>query len=348
MASSSSKPPSPSVLLTSEQSFDSALLRFKNLESKLSDLRPTYALSAASSIFDDDDDDSAADSSSSSVSSVVDTYRFPPSLDSSYITPTSVHLPSNQYSASWLVVLHRVFSKLSLRPSDTLVHLCCGDGHWLVEASVRHGVSSVGYDSCPSLEYRCGRRAEEQQVGHRVEFRIVEDLVDADLSDASVVFFTASRENNTSALRAHLEESLSPLCPVVVFGGAIVGWTAEWTDRHRGTAINLYRRLPSSGGVLVEQEAKLLRSKGRYNSPYDRVVSLVSNGSSGGGGEEDDGEANNADSSADAAALRRPQTLFHLEDLGTEHRAEGAGGNGQYEPRYKAFVHTPHPFAARK
>ncbi|GMI12525.1 hypothetical protein TrRE_jg10825 [Triparma retinervis] len=291
-----------------EATFDAALARFDSLHEKTTKPRETYFL-----------DQEEVDSET-----IVDSYRFPKHHDGSFITPQDVSLRTNLFSLSWMVVLNKVFDQLNLTKMDTLVHLSCGDGRWMIEAASKTGCHCIGYGVDPDLEYRCDKRAYEQEVGERVEYRLVEDIMEGDLGEATAVICHAAQEG-MSALREKLSRSLDPYTPVVVVGGVMVGWLHQWETRHRGVPIYLYSR--RSGAELGANDVGALREVGEYRNPNDRMFAFS----------EDYDE--------------KPRN-FHLEDLGSLGREESNAGDSldrrNYQPEYSKYVHTPHPIKSKK
>jgi hypothetical protein len=229
----------------SEADFDAALARFDSLHEKTTKPRETYFL-----------DQEEVDSQT-----IVDSYRFPKHHDSSFITPQDVSLRTNLFSLSWMVVLNKVFDQLGLTKMDTLVHLSCGDGRWMIEAACKTGCHCIGYDVDPDLEYRCDKRANEQEVPDKVEYRLVEDIMEGDLGEATAVICHAEQEG-MSELRDKLDSSLDPYTPVVVVGGVLVGWLHQWETKHRGVPIYLYSRRNIT--ALGANDVSSLREIGEY------------------------------------------------------------------------------------
>ena len=157
---------SPAVGFASAASdFDDAMSRFKVLHSSSTSAGEGYLLG--------------------DEESVVDKYRFPKQHDKSFITPLDIAVRTNLFSVSWIVVLTKIFDKLKLSKMDTLVHMSCGDGRWMIEAASKVGCRCIGYDVEPNLEYRCDKRAFEQELSNAVDFRLVDDILDADLGEVS-------------------------------------------------------------------------------------------------------------------------------------------------------------------
>jgi len=287
-----------------EADFDAALSRFDALQKRTTKPKETYFL----------------DEEENNSNTIVDSYRFPKHHDSSFITPLDVSLRTNLFSLSWLVILNKLFEKLDLTKMDTLVHLSCGDGRWIIEAACKTGCHCIGYDVDSDLEYRCDKRAYEQEVGDKVEYRVVGDIMEGDLGEATAVICHANQEG-MSELRDKLDSELDPYTPVVVMGGMFVGWLHQWETKHRGVPIYLYSRRHNS--ALGANDVSSFRVKDEYKNPNDRMVNF-----------SEDFEGNGDRS-------------FHLEDLGSLGREKSNGNmdslnRKNYEPVYTEFVHTPH------
>ncbi|GMH68760.1 hypothetical protein TL16_g05004 [Triparma laevis f. inornata] len=296
----------PSKFNTSAADFDAALARFSKLDTSTSAKTPTYLLSPPK-----DSDDS-----------VIDNYRFPKPLDPTFITPLPVSLKTNLFSISWLVVLNRIFDKLNLTTQDTLVQLSCGDGRWLIEAALKKKCQCIGYDIEPDLQYRCDATSHEQDVTNYVDFRLIDDVLEADLSEGTAIIVDATQEKITE-LREKLENEVDPFTPIVVVGGEIVGWLSQWETRHRGIPIYLYNRRTDS--VLGSQDVHKFREVEVYRNPNDRLMQFSEDFDDGGGSQ------------------------FHAEDLGSRTRGEDEGNlKSKYVPEYKPYIHTPHGNNKRK
>ena len=250
---------------------------------------------------------------------LVDSFRFPKNRGPDFITPLPVSLRTNLWGAGWLAELSKLLRRLDLGPQDTLVQLSCGDGRWLVESACMRRCNCIGYEDndASDLEYRCGALAADREVEDLVEFVPCDDVLEADIAEATAVLCMAKQER-MSRLREKLESELDPFTPVVVMGGEVVGWTHQWSTKHRGVPMYLYERRLS--GPVGNADVHDLREEGNYG-PNDRLVSIVSDGSVG--------------------DLKE----FHLEDLGSRGRAdplEGSLDRSPYTPNYVHYVHTPH------
>jgi precorrin-6B methylase 2 len=227
--------------------FDSAMASLNALHVKTSAPRETYLLDTGT------------------AESVVDSYRYPDHHDPSFITPGTVSLRCNAFSVSWLVVLFKILSKLELRTSDVVVQLGAGDGRWMIETAKKTGCNVVAYDTDAELEYRCDAMSHEQEVSDRVTYNVVEDVLDAELEEATCVFCTATQEN-MGRLREKLEAELDPRAPVVLVGGEMIGWLHQHKEKHRGVPVYIYDR--RTDGYLGAHDKGKYREEGEYRNPY--------------------------------------------------------------------------------
>lgn len=180
----------------------------------------------------------------------------------------------------------------------------------------------TGYDIEPDLQYRCDATSHEQDVTDYVDFRLIDDVLEADLSEGTAIIVDATQEKITE-LREKLENEVDPFTPIVVVGGEIVGWLSQWETRHRGIPIYLYNRRTDS--VLGFQDVHKFREVEVYRNPNDRLMQFSEDFDDGGGSQ------------------------FHAEDLGSRTRGEDEGNlKSKYVPEYKPYIHTPHGNNKRK
>ena len=249
---------SESKFNSSAADFDAALARFSKLDTATTSKNPTYLLDAS-----DDADDS-----------VIDPYRFPKNLDPTFITPLPVSLQTNLFSVSWLVVLSKIFSQLSLTPQDTLVHFDCHDGRWLIEAALKKKCQCIGYGTDPSLQYKCESTASSQEVTDLVDYRLIDDVLNCDLSEATSIICSATQQK-MSELRTKLETEVDPFTPIIIVGGEIVGWLPQWSTKHRGVPIYMYTN-NGTDGVLGPSKIKEYRNFNEYTNPNDKIYTFSS------------------------------------------------------------------------
>jgi hypothetical protein len=168
-----------------------------------------------------------------------------------------------------MTVLLKILKELKLCTSDCVGHLGCGEGRWITEIAIAVKCKSIGWESYASggtgssgrllvsqMEYEFERRAEEQGVVNQVEYNIVDDLLEADISECSCLFINCG-QTGVSALRSKVETELSELAACVVIGGEIPGWASEWKTVCRGVPINIYYRREDRNGALEKAENEL-------------------------------------------------------------------------------------------
>jgi hypothetical protein len=83
-------------------------------------------------------------------------------------------------------VVTRMLQLARTGPADTVLDLGAGDGRIVIQAAVGYGARGLGVELDPALVQRARESAGRAGVADRVRFR-VEDLMRADLSDATVI-----------------------------------------------------------------------------------------------------------------------------------------------------------------
>ncbi|MHB8901475.1 MAG: class I SAM-dependent methyltransferase [Thermoguttaceae bacterium] len=83
----------------------------------------------------------------------------------------------------------------SIRRSDVVYDLGCGDGRIIVAAAKRFGCHGVGYDVDPQRIKECHENVRKQKVEKLVEIK-QEDIFSLDLSDANVIMLYLLPEMN--------------------------------------------------------------------------------------------------------------------------------------------------------
>ena len=229
--------------------FDAALARISLLDAKTTAKRDPY-LNHTGESYD---------------GGLVDSYRFPKNRGSNFIMSLPISLRTNLWGVGWLAKLSEILGRLNLGPQDTLVQLGCGDGRWLVEAACMRRCNCIGYEDedASDLEYRCGALASDREVDDLVEFVPCDNVLEADVGEATAVLCTAKQEG-MAELREKLEADLDAFTPVVVVGGEVVGWIHQWSTKHRGVPMYLYERggeewREFGEGLCEERSAKALR-----------------------------------------------------------------------------------------
>ena len=119
-----------------------------------------------------------------------------------------------------------------LSPEDVVFDLGCGDGRWLVQASLRSGCRGVGLELDDGRIELARERVREHGLEERVAVR-KEDIFEADVSGATLIvvyLFSDALER----LRGKLVAEAPDGCRVVSVGFRVPGWPIEGTEREAG------------------------------------------------------------------------------------------------------------------
>jgi ubiquinone/menaquinone biosynthesis C-methylase UbiE len=112
-----------------------------------------------------------------------------------------------------------------LKKEDVVYDLGCGDGRIVIAAAKRHGARGVGLDINPELIALSRQNAATEGVSDRVSFR-QEDVLTADIADASVVMLFLSVRGNTK-LEEKLRTRLAPGTRIVSHCHEMKGWVPD-------------------------------------------------------------------------------------------------------------------------
>jgi SAM-dependent methyltransferase len=107
-------------------------------------------------------------------------------------------------------------------PGDTVYDLGSGDGRIVIAAARDFGGSGVGVEIDPDLVAESARNARRTGVGDRARF-LLQDIFDADISEATVVTMYLSPEVNLR-LRPRLLSQLKPGSRIVSHDFPIGDW----------------------------------------------------------------------------------------------------------------------------
>ena len=117
---------------------------------------------------------------------------------------------------------------------DLVVDLGSGDGRIPIAAAAKFGAQGIGIESDPEMIAASRKRAEEQGISQRVEFR-QEDLDNVDLSKATVITIQLAEPNNEK-LRSKLLR-LKPGTRIAAYKYGIADWEPDDTvtvGEHKG------------------------------------------------------------------------------------------------------------------
>src|SRR6266481_4565103 len=117
-------------------------------------------------------------------------------------------------------------------PDDVVYDLGSGDGRIVIAAARDFGARGVGIELDPSLVAESGKNARRERVTERTQF-FLQDIFDADISEATVVVLYLSPELNLR-LRPKLLAQLKPGSRIVSHDFPIAGWTPERVVNFKG------------------------------------------------------------------------------------------------------------------
>jgi SAM-dependent methyltransferase len=119
------------------------------------------------------------------------------------------------YAPTADVLVDRILEVAQLTAEDVVYDLGCGDGRIVCAAAERYGCQAAGFDLDPRRLAECVQRKEKLATGARgrVTFK-KQDLFEADLSDATVVFAYLLSDANRKLLPRLM--NLEPGCRVIL------------------------------------------------------------------------------------------------------------------------------------
>jgi cyclopropane fatty-acyl-phospholipid synthase-like methyltransferase len=124
-------------------------------------------------------------------------------------------------------------------PDDVVYDLGCGDGRVLFTAIHEFGVkTAIGYELNQHLIETLQRKIEKEKLESRISVH-QQDLMDANLSDATVIFLYLTAFGN-DRLRTKLSTEAQPGTRVVSHYFTFTGWRYKKQDYYRGYTLNLY------------------------------------------------------------------------------------------------------------
>jgi SAM-dependent methyltransferase len=132
------------------------------------------------------------------------------------------------YEPSPREVVAEMVNIAALTRDDVVFDLGSGDGRVLITAARKAGARCVGIEMDHRLIEESRAQAEREKVSHLVQFR-EEDIVRADIADASVVMLFLSREANAE-LRPRLLRELEPGSRVVSHCHDMGDWEPDRTS----------------------------------------------------------------------------------------------------------------------
>jgi SAM-dependent methyltransferase len=171
-------------------------------------------------------------------------------------TPAPQRLPDVPYIPTTDSAVHAMLKLASVKSSDVVYDLGCGDGRLLIAAAKEYGAHGVGIDINPDRIREANENAKRSGVENLVRFE-ENDLFKADIHEASVVTLFLLNSVNLQ-LRPKLLQELKPGTRIVSNTFRMGDWmpereeTVESTDAKDFLSRKLYLWTvpPRSGNAL--------------------------------------------------------------------------------------------------
>ena len=129
-------------------------------------------------------------------------------------------------------VVDRMLELAEVKRGDIVYDLGSGDGRIVIRAAQKYAARAVGVEIDPDLVQKSRTKAQEEGVGHLVEFR-VQDALTVDVSEATVVTLYLLPEFNAK-LKPILRKQLRPGSRVVSHDFDIEGWSPNKVEKMPG------------------------------------------------------------------------------------------------------------------
>jgi len=133
-------------------------------------------------------------------------------------------------------VVDRMLEVAEVKQGDIVYDLGSGDGRIVIRAAKKYGARGVGIEIDPDLVQKSRAKAQEEGVGHLVEFR-VQDALTVNVSEATVVTLYLLPEFNAK-LRPILQKQLKPGSRVVAHDFDIEGWSPNRVEKMPGSLLH--------------------------------------------------------------------------------------------------------------
>jgi SAM-dependent methyltransferase len=135
-------------------------------------------------------------------------------------------------------VVDAMLSLASVRKSDTLIDLGCGDGRIVIRAAERFGCRGIGVDLDPVRVAEARQNAREKKVEALTQF-VVGDVFEFDFSKATVVTMYLLPSINLK-LRPRLQAELAPGTRIVSHDFDMGDWKPERRREVENSVIYLW------------------------------------------------------------------------------------------------------------
>jgi SAM-dependent methyltransferase len=136
-------------------------------------------------------------------------------------------------------VVDRMLVLATLKKSDVVYDLGCGDGRIVIAAAKKYGVRAVGFEIDPGLAKLARENARYAGVEKLVEIR-QQDFLTADLSPASVVTLYLSYDGNL-AVRPQLLRQLNRGARVISYAFDMGDWQPKIAESFRDSEGNSHQ-----------------------------------------------------------------------------------------------------------
>ena len=138
-----------------------------------------------------------------------------------------------------LVIIKKMLELAQVRPGDIVYDLGCGDARILIMAVKEYGaIKAVGYEINQYLYEQSTQDVQSKNLQNRITL-IKDDLINADLSEASVITLFLSMAAN-ECLEPKLEKEAKPLTRIVSYFHPMETWQVNNTEGPLEDRLYLY------------------------------------------------------------------------------------------------------------
>jgi len=138
-----------------------------------------------------------------------------------------------------LVIVKKMLELAQVRPGDIVYDLGCGDARIPIMAVKEYGAKkAVGYEINPYLYEQSMQDVQSKNLQNRITL-IEDDLINADISDASVITLFLSMAAN-ECLEPKLEKEAKPLTRIVSYFHPMTKWQVNKTKGSLEDRLYLY------------------------------------------------------------------------------------------------------------